>query len=76
MLGPVAEFIDPDRGDKVVSGIGLSYRPVRAGRYANPMPESTLSHSQGSMNSATGPMYVGLNKEKEINRAEKVLLSF
>jgi hypothetical protein len=24
----VAEFIDPDWGDKVNSGIGLSYRPV------------------------------------------------
>jgi hypothetical protein len=39
----VVEFIDPDWGDKVNSGIGLSYRPARlhglAGRYDNPLPE-------------------------------------
>ncbi len=65
MLGPVADFIDPDWGDKVNSGIGLSYRPACQttwtggdGPVSNPMPESTLSPSQGSMNSATGPMYV------------------
>jgi hypothetical protein len=56
-INPVAEFIDPDRGDKVNFGRGLSYWPARlnglAGRYDNPMPESTLSPSQGSMNSAT-----------------------
>ncbi len=46
--------IDPDRerGDKVNSGIGLSYLSARihglAGRYDNSMPESTLSPSQGS----------------------------
>ncbi len=44
----VAKFIVPDWGDKVDSGIGLSYRPARrlhrlAGRYDHPMPESTLS---------------------------------
>ncbi len=43
----VAEFINPDWGDKVNFGIGLSYRPARlhglAGRYDNPMPELTLS---------------------------------
>ncbi len=53
----MAEFIDPDWGDKVNSGIGLSYRPARphglAGQYENPLLESTLSPSQGSMNSAT-----------------------
>ncbi len=35
-----------DYGDKVDSGIGLSYRPARlhrlAGRYSNPMPETQL----------------------------------
>ncbi len=55
--GPVAEFIDPDWGDKVNSGMGLSYWPARlhwpAGRYNNPMPELTLSPSHGSINSAT-----------------------
>ncbi len=44
---PVAKFIVPDRRDKVDSGIALSYRPARlywlAGRYDNPMPETTLS---------------------------------
>jgi hypothetical protein len=38
----VDEFIDPCLGDEVNS------------RYDNPMPELTLSPSQGSMNSATG----------------------
>ncbi len=45
----VAEFIDPDWGDKVNSGIGLSYWPARlhglTGQYDNPMPELTLSSS-------------------------------
>jgi hypothetical protein len=46
-------FVVPAWGDKVNSGIGLSYRPERlhmlAGRYDNPMLESTvlsISHSQ------------------------------
>ncbi len=42
----VAEFTGPDWGDKVNSGIGLSYKPARlhglAGRYDNPMPEFAL----------------------------------
>jgi hypothetical protein len=37
-----------DWGDKIDSGIGLSYRPIRlhrqAGRYDNPMPEPTAVH--------------------------------
>ncbi len=53
----VVEFINSDGGDKVNSGIGLSHRPARLHgltcRYDNPMPELTLSLSQGSMNSAT-----------------------
>jgi hypothetical protein len=57
MACTVAEFINPDWGDKVNSGIGLSYRPARlhglTGRYNNPMPELTLYPSQGSINSAT-----------------------
>jgi hypothetical protein len=49
----VAKFIVPDWGDKVDSGMELSYRPARlhrlAGRYEydNPMPESTISSNQG-----------------------------
>ncbi len=48
---PVAKFIVHDWGDKVDSGTG-SPLPARhatqAGRpYDNPMPESTISHSQG-----------------------------
>jgi hypothetical protein len=43
----VSKFIVPDWGDKVNSGIGLSYWPARrnrpAGRYDNPIPESTIS---------------------------------
>jgi hypothetical protein len=54
---PVAEFIDPDWGDKVNSGTGLPYRSARlhglAGRYDNPIPELTLFPSHESMNSAT-----------------------
>ncbi len=63
---PETEFIDPDWGDKVNSGIGLSYRPARlhwlADRYDNPMPELTLSPSHGSVNSATvqRPLCLGL----------------
>ncbi len=40
----VAKFIVPDWGDKVDSGIGLSFRPATArlhwlaGRYDNPFP--------------------------------------
>ncbi len=50
-VNPVAKFIVPDWGDKVDSGIGLSYRRARlhrlAGLYDNPITESTLSASQG-----------------------------
>jgi hypothetical protein len=54
----VATFIAPDWGNKVNSGRG-SYRPARlhrlAGRYDNPMPESTISPSQPwTKNLATG----------------------
>ncbi len=56
-MSPVAEFINSDGGDKINSGIGLSYRPDRlhglAGRYENSTPEFTLSPSHGCMNSAT-----------------------
>jgi hypothetical protein len=65
-LYPVAEFIDPWLGDKVNSGLGLSYRNARlymAGRYDNPMPELILSPSQGSMNSATAE-YVGRGSDQ------------
>ena len=44
---PVAKFIIPDWEDKVNSDIRLSCRPTRlhwlAGRYDNPVPESTIS---------------------------------
>ncbi len=49
----IAKFLVPDWGDKVNSGIGLSYRPATArlhrlaGQYNNPMPESTISPGQG-----------------------------
>ncbi len=50
-IWPVAKFLVHDWGDIVDSGIGLSYRPARlhrlAGRYDNPMSESTISPSQG-----------------------------
>ncbi len=46
-----AQFIVPDRVDKVDYGIGLSYLPVRlhkmAGRYDNLIPLSTLSPNKG-----------------------------
>jgi hypothetical protein len=48
---PVAKFIVSDWGNKVNSGIGLSYRPARphmlAGLYDYPTPESTIFPSQG-----------------------------
>jgi hypothetical protein len=45
----LAKFIEPDRGNKVCSGIGLSPASLHrmAGRYDNPMPESTTSPLQG-----------------------------
>ncbi len=47
----IAKFLIPDLGDIVDSTIGLSYRPDSlcslAGRCDNPMPESTISPSQG-----------------------------
>ncbi len=52
----VAKFLVPYWGDKVNSGIELSYRPARlrlhmlVGLYDNPMPASTISPSQGTMN--------------------------
>jgi hypothetical protein len=53
----VAEFIDSDWGDKINSGIELSYRPARlhglVDRCDNPMLKLTLSPRHGSMNSAT-----------------------
>ncbi len=46
-----SQIQSPWLGDKVVSGIGLSYRPARlprlAGRYDNPLPDSTISLIQG-----------------------------
>ncbi len=54
-----AIFIVLERGgDKVNSGIGLSYRPASlcslAGRCDNLMPELTSSPQSGTMNSGTG----------------------
>ncbi len=50
-MDPVIKFIVPDWGDKVSSGIGLAYRPARlhrlAGRYDNPVPESSKSPGKG-----------------------------
>jgi hypothetical protein len=47
-----AKFIVPDWGDKVDSGMGLSYRPAMlqrlAGRSDNPMPQSTTLYTCGS----------------------------
>jgi hypothetical protein len=53
----VAEFIVPDWGDKVNSGIGLSYRPAthvawRAGM-STLCQSLTFSSQSGTMNSAT-----------------------
>ncbi len=45
-------------GDIVDSGIGFSYRPASlcslAGRYDNPMPESTVCPQSGTTKLATG----------------------
>jgi hypothetical protein len=59
---PVAKFIVPDWGDKVDSGIGLSYGAAKlhrlAGRYDNPLPESTIINpnfpNSESINLVTG----------------------
>ncbi len=52
------KIYSPWMGDAVDSGIGMSYRPASlcslAGRYDNPMPESTLSPQSGTMNLTTG----------------------
>jgi hypothetical protein len=55
----VAKFIVPDWEDIVDTGVGLSYWHARlhrlAGRYDNPMTESTMYITQsGIMNLATG----------------------
>ncbi len=64
----VAKFIVPDVGDKVNSGVGLSYRPARlrrlAGRYDNPMPESAIFHSQGLWIHSRKSVANGLNNNK------------
>ncbi len=61
----VAEFINPDWGDKV--------KPARLhgleGRYDNPMPELTLSPSHGSMKSA-----IGLNAESQRSKPASTVL--
>jgi hypothetical protein len=48
---PLDKFIVPDWEDKVDTDIGLSYRHDKlhrlAGRYGNPLPESTMSPIQG-----------------------------
>ncbi len=53
----VSQIHSPWLGDKVDYGLGLSYRPARlhrlAGRYHNPMTESTLSPQSRTMNLAT-----------------------
>jgi hypothetical protein len=55
----VAKLIVPDWGDKVDSGIWLSYRPARlyrlAGRYENPLRRSQLLyiHHSRTMNLTT-----------------------
>jgi hypothetical protein len=51
-----------EEGQTLDSGIGLSYRPdslcsPAAGRYNNPMPESTISPRTGNKNLATGFMF-------------------
>jgi hypothetical protein len=57
-----SQILSPCLGDIVGSGIGLSYQPARlrphrpAGRYNNPMPESTISRSrQTELGSESGP---------------------
>jgi hypothetical protein len=55
----VAKFIVPDWGDKVDSGIGLSYRPARLHRLAaryDTIPHAGVNHflQSGTMNLAIG----------------------
>jgi hypothetical protein len=54
----VAKFLVPDWGELVDSGIGLSYRSAGlhklAGRYDNPMPESTIFPQSATKNLASG----------------------
>ncbi len=55
---PVAKFLVSDWADIVDYATGLSYWPTRlhwlAGRYDNPMPESTIFPQSGTRNSASG----------------------
>ncbi len=48
--GSVAKFIVSDGGDKVDSGIGLSYRSANLHK-----PESRISPYSGTITLATGP---------------------
>ncbi len=43
----VAEFTDPDWGDEVNSGIGLSYRPARLHRLAEPLLQPMRTKAGG-----------------------------
>ncbi len=62
-----SQIHSPRLGDKVESGIGLSYLPANqcslAGRCDNPMPELTLSPQTGTMNLAAGIYVIGVNGE-------------
>jgi hypothetical protein len=56
ILYPVAKFIVPDWGDKVDSGIGLSYRPAKLHMVGRPVQQpyarvNYVPHS-GNMNLA------------------------
>ncbi len=57
MHSPVAEFIVPDWGDKVNTGIGLSYRPTRLHRLCGPVcqPYAGVDYipQSGTMNLAS-----------------------
>ncbi len=68
----------PWLGGTVNSVIGLSYRPAKlhrlAGRYDRPMPELTLSPSQGSTNSAT-QIYSTWRRQRTVRVSPKVYMT-
>jgi hypothetical protein len=57
------QILSPWLGDIVDSGIGMLYRPASlcslAGRYDNPLSESTISPQSGTKNLATGIKIAG-----------------
>jgi hypothetical protein len=69
-----ADFIVPDWGDKVDSGLGFSYRPISLHKPMDTIctkPESTISPHLGTMNLATA-----CNNRNNLDFSEQYLSKF